>query len=300
MNDTYSPNLYALFKNSSSFKPINLDDIDAINYRYNLKYQVDAIKAQYNNILNNCDDINNYSIVTIGYNKNVKDKCVNCCKCTCNSHICKKNNCKFNVDYNCPCVCNCYNKIISQFAITETFKHGETSNTAAIRAINEEININIKNTPIIINDNLYGYKSNYYSGNIHNAFIHVNETTEFEYINTKNSVTLQDDKSNKMNVVIYGKTDLLKNKFESVFKNVNGFTSDEQKIMSVLIIPVCYIHKLFRYVNSSHTSIGSYVHKNITPVKKSFNKSTNKNLLKLNNNNNNIIMTNMWSILDEI
>jgi hypothetical protein len=304
MNNTESLKLtvplYALFRQSKKFKQINFDDIDAINTRYYLRYKIDAIKAHYTNIINKCDDIYNNAIISIGYKKYDKYKCKKCCKCNCKFDNCKKINCKYTTDfYDCKCSCACNNLIVSQFGISETFKHNENVNNVLRRGINEELCMDINNSSVQIDDNVYEYKD-HHSGTVHNAYINIDETSTIQNIKTNNDLRA-DNKESKLIISIYGKVETLKNKIEEVLKDTSGFTSNEKGIQCILIIPICHIVGLFRYITSNHMSVGSNIRQkyNKPSTEISFVKSQDKSKKKLKNKKCTIDSPNIWSVLFE-
>lgn len=165
-------------------------------------------------------------------------KCLGCCKCRC---VCNKKHCRYNIDLmKCGCVCdeNCKNIEIQPF-ISETNKINENILDTVSRGIIEEINMSIKESI-----NILDYKEKRLS-----AYIEVKDDTVVEYkkivFNEKH-----DNKLCKVNIIIFGEHNILKNKIKNIFKKNNFVPNDD--IGCLLILPIHKIEALFPYAFSQY------------------------------------------------
>ena len=140
-------------------------------------------------------------------------------------------------------LCIGYNEGDVQFGLSESFKKGEKRMDALKRALIEEINYEFKDK-LLPNFYKYTYRTNEYTSNNHIIFVNItSDTKSFKrYPISIDTNNVNDDKTNKLIVIIHGDKEVLKEKFKL-------FSSSESKIASLNLIPVGQLNLLFKFLN---------------------------------------------------
>jgi len=215
--------------------------------------------CKYDNCLNN-NTCYGYTNVTGSFtqgsafrkNNNIYNtRCLACCTCRCPCTLKEKNNkyCRFDIDLlNCDCICNdnCTNLEIQTF-LSETAKTNEDDIRLTVyRGLYEELNL--KTTETI--NFLDGDKHIFYNGGQArvNAFVELNNESNIEYFKNPNPCIVADDKSKKVNIVLYGEHDVLKKHLTEMFKN--NFYKPDDSIGCFFIVPINKFTKVFPYLFS--------------------------------------------------